>query len=302
MAKVLSQAAIFALQDSLASIFWYKRDLRGFLHRIIKDGAILGGINWDDHKRIIVRGIIDALHCDPIKGSEILTQLCYEVTSFKDFHHLEILEDGAIKAKKAKDSVEKLCSLVDAHQSDEEALARREKAANDLKKNTQLRKELDSLKNNYFQMVIANDHQERGRQLERLMFSLFELFDLDPKASFSLNAEQIDGAFFLEGTDYIFEAKWQQQSVSRADLDAFQAKVNRRLDNTLGLFLAINGFSSNAVELFSSSRSGMILMDGGDLAAVLEERIDFVALLIRKKRHASSTGGIYLPYANIVSK
>jgi hypothetical protein len=28
--------------------------------------------------------------------------------------------------------------------------------------------------------------------------------------------------------------------------------------------------------------------------AVLEERIDFVSLLLRKKRHASTTGEIYL--------
>ena len=32
-----------------------------------------------------------------------------------------------------------------------------------------------------------------------------------------------------------------------------------------------------------------------DLMAVLEERVDFISLLIRKKRHASQTGEIYLP-------
>jgi hypothetical protein len=35
-------------------------------------------------------------------------------------------------------------------------------------------------------------------------------------------------------------------------------------------------------------------MDGADLMAVLEERIDFVTLLQRKKRHAAHTGNIYL--------
>jgi hypothetical protein len=39
----------------------------------------------------------------------------------------------------------------------------------------------------------------------------------------------------------------------------------------------------------------MILMDGGDLMAVLEGRVDFIQLLMRKRRHAAQTGNIYLP-------
>jgi len=42
-------------------------------------------------------------------------------------------------------------------------------------------------------------------------------------------------------------------------------------------------------------------MDGGDLMAVFEERIDFTSLLLRKKRHAAQTGNIYLSYYQIVA-
>jgi hypothetical protein len=38
----------------------------------------------------------------------------------------------------------------------------------------------------------------------------------------------------------------------------------------------------------------MILMDGSDLMAVLEGRIDLLQLLLRKRREASQTGTIYL--------
>jgi len=38
----------------------------------------------------------------------------------------------------------------------------------------------------------------------------------------------------------------------------------------------------------------LILMDGADLMAVLEGRIDLGTLLLRKRRHASQTGNIYL--------
>jgi hypothetical protein len=127
------------------------------------------------------------------------------------------------------------------------------------------------------------------------------LFDLDPKASFRNIGEQIDGAFALEGTDYLFEAKWQQDAVAIQDLDAFSAKVQRKLENTLGLFLSINGFSPDAIEAHSRGTPNSILMDGADLLAVLEQRIDFVTLLIRKKRHAAQTGRIFFPIHEIVS-
>ncbi len=41
-------------------------------------------------------------------------------------------------------------------------------------------------------------------------------------------------------------------------------------------------------------------MDGADLMSVLEERIDFVSLLLRKKRHAAQTGTIYLKIHEII--
>ena len=71
-------------------------------------------------------------------------------------------------------------------------------------------------------------------------------------------------------------------------------KLSRKLDNTLGLFLSINGFSEDGVRAHSSGRKMIILMDGSDLMAVLEGRIDLIQLLLRKRRHASQTGNIYL--------
>jgi len=72
--------------------------------------------------------------------------------------------------------------------------------------------------------------------------------------------------------------------------------VRRKLENTLGVFLSINGFSPEGVIAHSSGGAVLIFVDGADLMAVFEERIDFVSLLHRKKRHAAKTGEIYLPF------
>ena len=90
--------------------------------------------------------------------------------------------------------------------------------------------------------------------------------------------------------------------MSAGDLDSFSAKVQRRLENTLGLFLSMNGFSEEGIDAHSRGTPNTILMDGADLLAVLEQRIDFVSLLTRKKRHAAQTGRIFLPIHEILSR
>lgn len=169
-----------------------------------------------------------------------------------------------------------------------------------LRASSAVRVKLDELKQSYLALVTDTDSQARGYALERLLYDLFELFDLDPKASFKLIGEQIDGAFSFEGTDYLLEARWRRDPSDVGQLDAFAGKVTRKLENTLGVFLAINGYSSEAIQAHTKARPNIVLMDGADLMAVLEERIDFVTLLLRKKRHASQTGNIYLRVHEII--
>ena len=79
-----------------------------------------------------------------------------------------------------------------------------------------------------------------------------------------------------------------------ADLDSLAGKLTRKLDNILGLYLSVNGYSDDGVRQHSTGRRLMILMDGSDLMAVLEARINLLQLLLRKGRHAAQTGNIYL--------
>ncbi len=154
-----------------------------------------------------------------------------------------------------------------------------------------MRERLTELQSEYYSLL-SQPPQRRGFGLERVMGDLFELFDLDPKASFRLQGEQIDGAFTFGKTDCLFEAKWQDVLVAIAELDAFGGKLSRKLENMLGLFLSINEFCEDGVRAHSTGRRLMILMDGADLMAVLEGRIDLIQLLLRKRRSAAQTGSI----------
>lgn len=296
--KRLSPSAIVALKEALCSIYWYKSDLRSFLSNSLGDSSLVSRINWDNYKRQIVSDLIDTMLKDQDRYSGSLTTLCYEVTHITSFRHLEQLDGGEQKAHRAREAVEQLRQLVEPHhervKDEEEAERRRKERAEKLRTNGAVRAKLRDLNARFLAIATGPSPQTRGFELERLMYDLFELFDLDPKASFKNVGEQIDGAFSLDGTDYLFEAKWQSESVTAQDLDGFASKVRRKLDNTLGVFLSMNGFSNDGITVHSTGRPSVVLMDGADLMAVLEERIDFVTLIQRKKRHAAQTGNIFL--------
>jgi hypothetical protein len=296
--KKIAPSALIALQDALTSVYWYKKDLRSFLISVIEDPHVLSGLNWNDFKRNIVRDLVTYLGKNQDRFLEDLIQLMVEVSRISDFTHLERLEDGKAKAQYARTAVEALRKVTANHvsiaQDIRDAEKRRSEAKSRIAKTTAVAERLEELKRAYFALVTDSDHQGRGFKLEKIIRQLFDIFDLDPKASFRIVGEQIDGAFTFDGTDYLFEAKWQESPVKASDLDSLAGKLSRKLENTLGLLLSMNGFSEDGVEAHTSGKRVMLLMDGSDLMAVLEGRIELTELLLRKRRHASQTGNIFL--------
>lgn len=302
--KIISPAAINALKNALTDIYWFKKELRSFITNTISDPAILSRLDWNDYKINIVTRLVDFLVKNQETYQNDLLRLISEVTKMNDFSHLKRLEDGLKKSKLAENSVGALKKLAQGHfnviDEQKEIEERRKAAYEKFLKNQGVKEKIEEIKNKFFGLVGSNNEQKRGYQLEQIIKELFTLFDLDPKASFRIAGEQIDGAFTFENTDYLFEAKWQKEPVGIKELDAFSGKLARKLDNTLGLFLSMSGFSEDAVKTHSTGRRLMILMDGSDLMAVLEERIDLIQLLLRKRRHAAQTGSIYLKIHEII--
>lgn len=301
--RKLNPAAIIALKEALAQIYWYKKDLRSFLINTLANHSILSNVNWEDYKREITDSVVETMARNEAKYRDELLRLFNAVASINDFSHLEYLDDGEEKAQRAKKAVDALRKYTSGYQQiwdEKQQLDQRRTAyAEKLEQINSFKSQLEKLNKEYCQLVISNNLQERGYRLESILKQLFELFDLDPKASFKIEGEQIDGAFTFDGIDYLFEAKWQNEFVRADALDSLASKVQRKLDNTLGLFLSINGFSPDGIVAHSSGRRVLLLMDGSDLMAVLEGRIDLPELLKRKRRHAAQTGEIYLRYQDM---
>lgn len=304
-AKRVNAAILAPLKEALSLAFWYKKDLRAFLSTALPDVGLVAHLDWTDYKRNIVAQLVDTLAKNQSKYLDELLDLILATADITDPNHLKRLEDGQQKYDEAVAALVTLQKQVDPYRQlrSQEEEANRHRREEDARAAVQraTRERLLELKGLLYELTADANHQKRGYALEKLINKLFALFDIDAKASFKITGEQIDGAFTFENTEFLFEARWRNEKSAVADLDAFAGKIGRKLENTLGLFLSVNGFEDTAIGTYSQNRPTLFLMDGSDLSAVLEDRIGLPELLTRKRQHASHTGEVFISAYRILS-
>jgi hypothetical protein len=272
------------------------------LRAAVQDQRLLDGIDWldpDTYKRSSVSRFVERLATRQDLHGPLLLQLMTDIAAMDDFPQLAWLEDAAYRTQLAQDAINRLRKYIKPYEEQlaqkvvDEARIARAKSEVQRKKTTS--DALTELRLEYFDLWKMEDSQRRGFSFEPWLFRLFDVVELDPRASFRLQGEQIDGGFTLDNTHFLLEARWRQRLATKDDLGAFKTKVDDKAENTLGLFISIEGFDSTALTRHSQRGSPLVLVDGGDLLAVLDERIDLRDLLRRKLRHAAMTGEIFLP-------
>jgi hypothetical protein len=298
MAKHVSPSILQPLREALTLAFWFRQDLRRYLDSCLPDHrALIAQLDWTGYKRNIVSQLLDTFYADQHKFFDALLALVLSTADITDPTHLKRVDDGDRKYADAVAALDSLRIQVLPYrrmQSEAEASeARRAHDRHEIEERQGVALKLAELRED-FVTLHRQDPQQRGYSLENFLSKLFDLYDIDAKGPFRVVGEQIDGAFTFEGTEFLLEAKWRNEKAAATDLDTFAAKISRKLDNTLGMFLSMNGFHETAVSLHSQNRPVMILMDGPDLNAVIEGRLELPALLSRKRQHAARTGEIFL--------
>lgn len=299
--KQFSPNAILALKEALTHIYWKKQDLRSFVYHTIENKMLISTIDWGNYKKAESAGVlVDRMVARPDLYENDLLRIFNVVMHFDDFSHLKQWDDPETKIKKAKDAVEALRKHAVGYFKLKEEMKKTEERKS-IFSNMQKEKEsfsnmISVLKDDFARLVTETNSPKRGFSFEKFLNSLFTLFDLEPKESFRIVGEQIDGAFTFDGNDFLLEAKWQEKLVDLGDLYKFGGKIEGRLKLTLGLAVSISGFTKDYNESKSALMKTMLLMDGEDLVAVLENRIDLKDLLFRKRRHASDTGDVFFRF------
>lgn len=306
--KKISPEVLLKLQNALSVIYWYKTDLRSFIASTIRDATILATQDWNDKnvpKRDLVQDLIRRFVNNEIRYQEDLLALIRAVADFSDFSHLKYLDDGEKKVQQAKEKVAALANSSKGYLTQLKELERKEsqKAINlEKEQKRQIRQEnLTNLKNDFFSIISESSTQKKGYLFEKFLYNLFEYFDLDPKKSFRISGEQIDGAFSFDGNDYLLEAKWVSTSdITKSTIMEFGGKINEKLDNTLGVFISYNGFSDECQCLKTvGSLKPIFLVTGAEIMMILENRITLQDLLLRKRRHAAQRGEVFVDLCKV---
>ena len=146
--------------------------------------------------------------------------------------------------------------------------------------------------------VSALEPQARGYAFEQFLKELFDASGLDPRGSFRVRGEQIDGSFLLDSELYLLEAKWTNIKTDAATLLAFNAKVEGKAAWSRGLFVSNSGFTEDGLFAFGRGKR-VVCMDGLDLYEILNNGLSFAEVLSKKVRLAAETGYPFIPVRDI---
>ncbi len=234
-------------------------------------------------------------------GCSSVPRKIVEITANWSSYHLakdELIARGTVQmARKVLGTIE-LMEVQEAHRREQERkeeLARMERERAEL-----LKRHLQLLLVMFDDMARADNAQRRGYELQDLLNRAFDLYDVPLHRSFTRNdgAEQIDGAFKLEGWHYLVGCRWRKEPADTRQLDGLQGQVDRSGKQTMGLFLSINGWSNLVpTTLKQNSKKSIILMDGYDLRCVLSGQVDLRDFLLLKVAKLNFEGEPFLSAA-----
>jgi hypothetical protein len=124
---------------------------------------------------------------------------------------------------------------------------------------------------------------------------LFAAYNLEPRSSFRIVGEQIDGSFQI-GTDvYLVEAKWHNKQMDQSELLVFHGKVEGKAKWSRGLYVSYSGFTPDGLMAYSRGRpTNIIGMDSQDLFYILNGEMSLVDAINRKARRAAETGEFFV--------
>ena len=144
-------------------------------------------------------------------------------------------------------------------------------------------KELQELKEQFFQLSSETDRNKAGLALEGLLNKLFMLHGLNPRPAFRVTGEQIDGSFVLEGEVYLVEAKWEKSALPEREMLVFRGKIEGKSTFTRGVFIALNDVTDDARHAITQGKApSFFVMNGYDLMMVLSEAVSLTDFLRKR--------------------
>ena len=251
-------------------------------------------------KRYVAQELINTLNADGERGDRCLSSLITAVLKHDFAQAQQSARDavGHIRNRFAEDRQER----AERERQQQEESRRRDR---DQERDRELafskrEKTRDALREQFFSLMNEPNPQQRGYALERFLNHFFEFEGLEPRGSFKVVGEQIDGSFIWNTRTHLTEAKWVKEPIAGAEFGAFMYKIDGKTADTRGLYISINGYSSTALSgLKGKGALRFVCVDGAHIVRALTPGQSLRGVLEVIWRHADETGTAYLPVANM---
>lgn len=295
----LTPRLVELVYDALLKAHWRKSALKAFVRRNgIKDSFLN---SWDvvegESKRQFLDRLFPLLERSP-NGPTALNRMARSLAEMATFPDLQGWEESARMIAEAQASVEVLKDYLKDKDAERRASEERSAAlaeARARRENLQREvKDLERLEQRLAELQSRIGTPEAGYEFETWFFDLMDYSEIKNRRPFRASGRQIDGSITIGDTTYLTELKFENHSASAPDIDTFYRKVSSKADNTMGIFLAISGYSKVAIDAASGERSPILLLDHTHVYAVLGRAMVFRTIVERVRRHASQTAEAYL--------
>jgi len=104
----------------------------------------------------------------------------------------------------------------------------------------------------------------------------------------------------MDAEIYLLESKWEKYRLPEAPLLVFREKILAKSTFTRGVFIAINGISTEARGAITRGKAPcFFVMDGHDLLKILIEEMSLTDFLRMRMRLLAEEGCVCVPFSEL---
>lgn len=296
--KAFSKRQLDLIIETAVSVMWTKKEVLNFLEECNVSESVVSKLQFQGieelTKRQILRTVFEELSMQPDKGTPQFKLMAAQLVNWQSFNPRHFAPFGNLDIDQAERSINALRQALGLPANTHDRVTDQKVGQEVIKPNFN---QLPDILNEFVDLANLGSGtltpQARGLRFESLLNSLFLFCGIPSEGPFRVNGMQIDGAFKFDNHHYLLEAKWTHSSESAESLLFFSQKVGANMDGR-GLFISINGFTDPSILALTAAQiRDVILMDGQDVFAILEERITLSHCLEEKIRAAQTRGALY---------
>jgi len=284
------------LIDIAGNCFWYWDNFYGFLESCgVKRNHYMRYSG--NNKYTVMRNILTDL--EEKRDDKTLKSIISELYKLKSIPDKNVPDP--VKSKKLLSELRDICSedIIEKEILERKAKEQSKTYLSEIELSLNRKKHLEELNKLFLKLFAADNPQQRGFELEKIIYELFLFFEFEIQKPYKTQNEQIDGYFKYEKFDYLLEIKWIKEKIKQEDLAIFDKKIDKKAKSTRGLFIAMNGFDENAILSISGKEPRIILADGEDLTLILNGRISLFDVIKAKVDTLVKSGDTFFKIKNL---